>query len=667
MPSPSDWIVLRNPALEKNLLEYILQTTSSSQDWWGTQIQGSRHSIRDMFMEFRLRYDGKRSVASLYQDTKTEPFRGVNIGVPMEQVMGEFLVPTFIANTHDLEPMLQARDGETDQVDEPLTVFHDTYQRSQYLNKRAFLEQSDREVLTVGGVFHKWHWGSTWRQVEGTAYVFSHPASGPIMIPNQQGELDFLYADPQMPEEKWPTAPDGAKLSIVKLPSAEMKQVQEGPRPVLRPYESIEFPPTETRLDPNEWDWLCDNYSVSPFYFLGKEGDPFEGKLQNLDKLYSHYRINPNEVAERPDKRLCDPIPLKEWHGKFPVTRSKRPVEVIAIVAEEPKLLLGWRISPFSRRPYFNRQVRTRKDSPLGVGIPETVWSLRAAVDASLCQDTDAGNLYNHPPGILNSQAMMEDEEYEEMGAGKLWVMQGDPRMAFSYPQIPASTRNPIERENWIFSMAQRIWGVTDLNLNAPTSSLSPNITTATGTMAVLNQGNLKFGHLTKRLSETDSKEYDFCHEMFRSMLANPRTVSVKGKPVTVDPKGREQFFRESVHVYAVGNGLSTNPTIRGRTLQEYYALMAQNPFVGGDMENLLRLTEMITETNGIKLNLKEPDELKFMQLVSAVMKTPGGQQRIVQAIGQSVQEMQALGAGQEGAPGQPQRNGNGLQPAVQA
>lgn len=653
MPSPSDGIVLRNPQLEKALLDYILQVTSTSTDWWSSQVQGSRHSIRDMFTEFRLRYDGKRSVASLYQDTKTTPFRGVNIGIPMEQVMGEFLIPTFIANTHDLEPSLQARDEETDEVDEPLTVFHETYQKSSFLNKRSFLELSDREILTVGGVYHKLVWGSQWKQVERPVFVFAHPSTGPVMLPNPQtGEMDFMYADPSMPEEAWPSTPDGAKLRIVKLPSAELKQAHEGPRFILRPYESVEFPPNETRIDPNEWDWLADNYTVSPFYFLGKEGDPFEGKLQNIERLFSHYRIRPEDVAQNPDKRLCDPIPLKEWHGKFPVTKSKRPVEIIAIVAEEPKLLLGWRLSPFTRRPYFNRQVRTRRNSPLGVGIPETVWSLRNAVDASVCQDIDAGNLYNHPPGILNSQAMLEDEEYEELGSGALWVMQGDPRAAFAYPNIPASTRNPIERENWVFSMAQRIWGVTDLNLNAPTSSLSPNVSTATGTMAVLNQGNLKFGHLTKRLTEVDSKEYDFCHEMFRSMLSNPRTVSVKGKPFTVDPKTREQFFKESVHILAVGNGVSTNPTIRGKTYQEFYLLTKDNPFIGGDMENLLKISEMLAETNGIKLNFKEPDEMKFLQLVSAVMKTPGGQQRIVQAIGQSMQELQAMGAGQ-GAQGQ--------------
>lgn len=663
MPKNLD-VVMRSPQLEKSLLEYCMQIENSSGSWWADKVPGSNTSRLDLFLEFRLRYQGKRSVASLHQDTKIKPFKGVNVGVPIEQVMGEFLNPTFISNTHDLEPMVQAYDEKTDEVDETLTTFHDNYQRSWYLGKRQLLEQSNREVLTVGGVFHKWYWTSLWKQREVTLYVFAHPATGPIMVPNEQGEMDFMPADPNMPEDKWPVGPDGVKLRIQKLPSIARDQILEGPKLSIRPYESIGFPAGETRLDPNDWDYLYDKFTVSPFWFLGREGDPFDGKLQNLDKLYQHYQINPDDVAQKPDKKLTEPIPLIEYHMKFPVTASKRPVEIVALVAEEPRLLLGWRPSPFARRPYFNRQVRTQKDSPLGEGIPGTVWSLRNACDASLCQDLDAGNLYNHPPGLLNVLSRVEDEEYEEMGPGINWLVTGDPRQAFAYPQIPASTRNPIERENYIISMVQRIWGVTDLNMNAPTSSLSPNVATATGTMAILNQGNIKFGHLTKRLSESDSKEYDFIHEMFRNMMANERIVSVKGRPVTISPKDREQFFREGIAMRAVGNGITTNPSLRKQTLANIYMMFQQNPFVGGDLENLKKLTEMILESDGVRLNIKDTEELQFMNLVKQLMQIPAGQQILTQAVGQAAQVAQQQMAMQGG---KPQGGGNGVQPAVQA
>lgn len=647
MPSPD--LVLRSQPMDKKILDYVLQVTDSSDAWWSEWEQGSNRSKRDLFTEFRLRYQGRRSVASLDRDAKNEPFpRSSNIGIGAEQIFGEFLIPTLMANTHDLDPNLQAVDEQTEKVDEPLTTFHSAYHKSQELGKRAILEASTREILTVGGVFHKWTWASVWKQSEVPVYVFAHPQMGPIQTPNPQtGQMDFMYADPHMPEDKWPTAPDGAKLKIEKIPSSKLELLREGPRLTLRPYEAIEFPPTETRLDPNDWDWMADNFTVSPYWFLGKEGDPFEGKLQNLDKLWKFLNIDPNAIYDRPDRRLNDPVKLKEFHGKFPVTRSGQPAEIIALVATDARILVGWRLSPFPRRPYFNRQVRTRKDSPIGVGIPETLWGFRNALDASVNQDIDAGNLYNHPPMLLSSLAMLEDEEYETTGPGTQWIMQDINGAKFMPP--PSVQRNPIERENWLFSMAQRIWGVTDLNMNAPTSSLSPNVSTATGVVSVLNQGSIKFGHLTKRLSETDTQEYQFVHAMFRSMLSNPRSVSVEGQPIVIEPQDRERFFREDVRIVARGDGITTNPMLRQQVLQQYYAMMATNPLIGGDPEVMKDLVEQITSTLGIKLNIKETSEAQFMGLIRQLMQTPNGKQRISQAVGTSMQELQMMAASQNG------------------
>lgn len=664
---PNYDLILRSPQIEKALLDYCLQISDSSQSWWMERPDNAPLSRRAYYNEFRLRYEARRSVACLYSDAKDKPFpRSSNIGLGVERIAGEFLIPMFMANTHDLEPCLQAIEDGTGKVDQPLTTFHDSYQREWFMNKRSLLEASAREVLTVGGCYHKYYWSSLYRQFEVPVYVFAHPATGPVMIPNETGQVDFLYADPNMPEDKWPEAPDGVKLRIQKIPSADCKQVHQGPRLTLRPYEAIEFPAGETRQDPNEWDYLVDNFSVSALYFLGKEGDPFDGKMQNLDKLYKHYRIEPNQLSEKPDKRLTEQIPLKEFHMKFPVSKSGRPIEIICTIATEPKIPLGWRLSPFVRRPYFNRQVRTRKDSPLGVGIVESVWGMRNAMDAFLGQELDHRNIYGHPPVLMSSSAVLDDEDYELVGPGTQWIMGGNmpvsqAAMALQMPPVGAGS---LELLNWLFGHVQRDWGVTDLNQNAPTSALSPNVSTATGVTAVLSQGNIKFGHLVKRLSETDTKEYDFQHEMWRGMMSLSKTIEVDGQPQEINSKDREKFFREDVSLRARGDGLTTNPTLRDRTLTEAFAMFAQDPFIGGDLEVHLDLLKQILAVKGIKLNLKAPDELKFLQLVSAVMRTPMGQQRLTQALGQSMQEMQAAGAqgGQPGQPGGQPQGGNGVQ-----
>ena len=638
--------ILRSPDLDKKLLAYILAVTHESEGWWEETLAGSFLSRRSLVAEWRARYDAQRSTMSLDRDVKEEPFKGAsNFGIGAEQIAGEFLVPVMLTNTVGLTPMLQALDLDTEQIDEPLTTFHDRYQRYELAESLALREDSTREVFKVGGVFHKWTYGTLWKQREIDLTVFAHPLTNqPVLQPDPgTGGLEPIPADPKMPEELWPVDPaTGLKLKIAKIPSVNFDLLKEGPQLSIRPIEAIEFPPSARTVDPNTWDWVADNFTVSPWWFLGREGDPFDGKLQNLDKLWKWLGVDPNNLHLKPDgKTLTQPVKLKEVHTKFPVTSSGKPVEIIALVATEANLLLAWRVSPFPRRPFFNRQVWNRGGHPLGKGIPETVRGIRDALDKSVNQDTDAGDLYNHPPTLLSTLAYVDDEDYEQTGPGTILMVRDINGMKVLAQ--PPALRNPMERENWLFSMIQRLWGVTDLNLSAPTSSLSPNIQTATAALATLNQGSIKFGHLTRRLSETDSQEFQFCHELFRTMLANPKTISVTGQPMVIAPKDREQFFHVNRRIVAIGNGVSTNPIMRQRALSEGWLFIKDNPYIGGDLDVLKDYTEQWLESMGIKLTLKEPQMLQQLQVIQQLLQTAPGQAVIPAAVQQVIGQLQAM------------------------
>lgn len=629
---PPDFVV-RNPDLEKRLLEYILAVTGESDRFWDSPVPGATVSQRGQLSDWRERYRARRSVAELYSDAKNEPFpRASNLGVGIESIFGERLIPTLLANTVDLEPMCQAVDAVTGEVDDALTTVHDRYLRSE-LGIRDLEELSNREVLTVGSVIHKWTWGSLWKQTEVPLNVFIHPLSEqPIMRPDPQtGGMEPILADPQTPQELWPVDPaTGIRLKLAKVSSVKIELAKQGPQLSIRPLEAIELPSAATQPDPNDWDWVADNFTVSPWWFLGREGDPFDGKLQNLEKLWNWIGLNPASVWQRPTRKLVEPIKLKEWHGKFPVTRSGKPVEIVALIATDAKLLLAWRVSPFSRRPFFNRQVWGRQESPFGIGIPESVFAIRGALDALLNQDIDAGNLYNHPPLLLSTLAMLEDEDYETVGPGTVWTMQDINGARFLPP--PVAKRDPIAMMNWLLAMTQRQWGVTDLQLGAPTPTLSPNVRTATGAAIVQSEGNVKFGHLTKRIEATRSKELQFLHQdMFANLLTHPKPMAVNGQVIEVERK----FFRSGILVRAAGDGLFTNPTIRQQVIQQVLAadIASQNPFTIGDLENYWKLTKMRNEASGLKLALKEPQEVQSMRLLMELIKTPIGQRHVQQAM----------------------------------
>ena len=637
--------IVPSEALDKRVLEYVLMVTERAKSWWTHPVEGTERNRHDELQDYRLRMEGRRSVAELYHDAKSEPFDGAsNVGVGIESIFAEFLIPLLIANTHDLEPKLQARLAGTKELVDDLTTFHDAYHHYEVPDKRELVEYSTRELLTVGSCFHKWSYGRWWTQSEVDFPVWINPLDGQPMLTQDPGTGRMLPrpADPKTPNELIPVDPaSGLPMKLSNLKATQPHLKREGLELSVRPVESIGFPERETRLDPDQWDWLSDDFEVSAYWLLGREGDPFEGKYR-LTKLWHSLGLDPNTLHADPLKLAMGlkPIKLRAFYGKYPAAADGSPVEITALIATENKIMLGWRPSLFPRRPYFNRQVWHSGTSPIGKGIPETVFSLRSAMDALLNQEIDSGNLYNHPPLLLSDLAMLEDEDYETTGPGATWIMR-DINGAKFLP-TPIGQRHPVELLNWLMSNTQRIWGVTDLNLSAPTSSLSPNVTTARGTIAILNQGSIKFGHLTKRLSALDTREFQYVHDAFRLMLANRLLVTVDGKPHLLDPTQREQYFSEQIQVVAAGNGISTNPILRQQTLAQLLEVAAntQNPFLVGDLDAYKQLTEQYVSSLGLQIKLKDPKALEQSRLFLELMQTPEGQavlpqvmQRIIQAI----------------------------------
>ena len=646
-------LVRDDQVMNRKLLEYVLQVTDQSTRYWTETVPGTRLSRADGLKEYRLRYQARRSVAQLMNDVKNTPFpRSSNIGIGLESIFGEYLIPVGLQNTVDLEPMCQAVDMGTGQVDDSITAAHDDYLRNQIVVRNHY-EQTLREVYTVGAVINKWTWGSLWRQKEMVLNVLVDPRIGqPLMKTNQEtGEQEPITVDPKMPEDMLPVDPfTGQKVKIKRVSSVQMENIRQGPQLSIRPLEAIDIPYGATDQDPDKWNFTGDNYTVDAFWLLSREGDPFEGKIpkDNLKKIWNAVGVDPNSVWRNPNGRLTDPIKVKEVHLKFPMTQSGKPVELICLIATDHKLLLTWRIAPFSRRPFFNHQVWSRTNSPFGVGIPESVYGLRNAMDAMLNQDVDSGNLYNHPPLLLSSLAMLEDEDYESTGPGTTWVMQDINGAKFLPP--PTSQRDPMNMLNWLISMMQRKWGVTDLNTNAPTSSLSPNISTATGVNAVINQGTVKFGHLTKRFESTRTQELQFIHDMKSDMLTKPDLVSIDGKPVQAD----RSFYRKGIRMRAVGDGVYSNPQVRQQTLMQAYPMLQQNPFVGGDIETWHEYTEQLLATLGIKINIKDSKLLQQAKMAMEIAQTPIGQQKMAEAA-QLLSLQQQMQGGEPSGNGAPQ------------
>ena len=650
MPVSTDYL-RSDTAMEQKLLEYVEATSQQSDSWWREGYAGTIENRLSRLDRYRKRYEGRRSVAQLFADAKTEPFlRASNVGVGIEQIFGEWLTANCLTNTVDLDPPLDVFDPQTGKTDDLVEAFY----RQQYLQviqARLTYETICREIFEVGTAISKWENWTQQKLREKSAWVLLDPTTKqPILKPDASGQPIPIEADPTLRAEDLPRLPDGRKVLIGRISGVETVSKGWQPRLRVRTLEQIQAPPTATSPDPNDWDYVHEQYVVNAWWFLGRQGEMFDGNIpkERLNLLWQKLGVTPEEAWRRPNGGLVRPVIVRESHLKFPATQSGQPVELIVLSLPEHKFILSWRLSPFLRRPYFAHQVWHRTNHWMGKGIPETLFSLRNALDMLLNQDLDAGNIYNQPPLLVSSLAGVQDETFEMAGPGAVWMMRDINGVKFLPP--PIRSRDPITMLNWLVSMAQRLWGVTDLNLNAPTSSLSPNISTATGVMAIKEQGNIKFGHFIRNIESVRSQELQMMHDLYRELWKGEQLVrDEQGQPT----KLTAQRLHDWLQVRAVGDGILSNPLLRQQRLESFMTshFNAKNPIVMGDPDVLFDLTKQHAEGAGVHLPLKPMKEMEELRTAGLLLKTPTGQRVIPQAM-QELQQMLATS--------QAQGNGNG-------
>lgn len=631
---------------ERKLLEYINATSAQSQSWWNEQLPGTSENRKSRLERFRLRYEARRSVAQLYNDLKTQPYlRASNVGIGIEQIMGEWLIANTLANTVDLDPPVDVYNPRTRQTDYVVEDFYNEFYIHQ-IGIRQTYETLTREIFSAGGCFSKWESCYYSRKKERTLSVLFDPfTKQPLMQPGQDGKPQPIPADPETPPEQLPLAPDGmTRMMVGQMSGVEpvvnplFGQYGWHPKLRIRTIEQIDVPPSATTQDPDTWDYYHETYTVSAWYFLGREGEMRDGRIpkERLERLWRVLGITPEQAWLQPNSKLVMPVTVRESHLKFPATASGEPVELVVLSIPRQNFILTWRMTPFNRRPLFNHQVWHRTNHWLGKGIPETIFGLRNSMDALLNQDLDAGNLYNQPPLLISSIAGLNDEMFEMAGPGAVWYLRDINGVKFLPP--PIRSRDPIELLNWLVAMAQRLWGVSDLSLNAPTQALSPNVKTATGVAAVTQQANVKFGHFIRNVESVRTLELAMMHQMFGDMWT--------GQYVTADESGQEAVVDRArlyphLRVRAVGDGIRTNPLTRQQRFSEFLAQMyqTQNPVVLTNPEVQYEIAQQSMESSGVSLPIMKPQEMDKMRLATALAQTP-----TVQAVmPQAMQELQAM------------------------
>ena len=163
--------------------------------------------------------------------------------------------------------------------------------------------------------------------------------------------------------------------------------------------------------------------------------------------------------------------------------------------------------------------------------------------------------------------------------------------------------QSTIVEENLAMSYLERLTGISDYNLGRPGASGKGK--TATGTLAVLQEGNLRFDIIIKRvqeaLKEMAYQTIQLCQQYYPEQMDYQRHIlgqdvkQVAFEKVTRDElMGRFDFIPQ-------GTTMAINKVVKKQEVGAMYNLLMGNPLCAGNPKHVYNASRMLLVENEVK------------------------------------------------------------------
>jgi len=204
----------------------------------------------------------------------------------------------------------------------------------------------------------------------------------------------------------------------------------------------------------------------------------------------------PTDTQRKEGQKLC----CLEAYIKYDINEDKRLEQCVFMVAVEPHLIyLSGKplhlVSRIGRRPWIIRPFLRRPGRAYGKSVPELVRHLHNLLDARFNMLIDAGNKVIGGGGFYRPSSNINPRRIKSGPA--TWIPVDDPQKDVYIPTYNLSGLSWGQGEiKFIMDMIERLTYLTPAMLGMETASRP----TARGTMAVIQQGEAKFGLIGVRV-----------------------------------------------------------------------------------------------------------------------------------------------------------------------
>jgi len=299
---------------------------------------------------------------------------------------------------------------------------------------------------------------------------------------------------------------------------------------------------------------------------LAKKKDDAAG----LAEFYAHLNSMPIEVHE---------FMLKyEINGEF--IDSVLTVDLKSGVVLSAKPLTA--IAPIGKRPWTIGQFIRRVGSPYGIGLAELMKGLAHELDAIHNQRIDAGSMSINPLGVYRAASSFKPE-LVQTGPGVMVPV--DDVNDVKFVQVPSNLMVSFQEERIIIEYIEKITSTSSFQMGRQ-SDIVRSHATATGTMAIINQGEQAYTVLGMRAQRIMARAMTNILHTYQSFMPDDMALRVLGEdaqllfPDGLTPENIAGGFDAYMVLDATVGNKSVEQQAKAAIVQNYQALltMAQDP-----------------------------------------------------------------------------------------
>jgi len=304
------------------------------------------------------------------------------------------------------------------------------------------------------------------------------------------------------------------------------------------------------------------------------------------------------KITQNKYNHKCEII---EFYDKYDVNNDGVREDIIITVDRKSKTIIDCKsllaYSRFNERPFVIGQFIRRPNRMLGKGAGEIAVPFEEEANAIHNQRLDAGTMSIIPFGVYRAGSGFKPENIE-MAPG-LWVPVDDINDA-KWITVANNVMVSFQEERMLMELLEKILSVGSYQ-SGQESDVNRSRSTARGTLAIIQQGDIRFAILARRIQLPITRILNKVLHQYQDKIPPGLAVRVLGEdgtelfPEGIAPEDLAGSYDAYMTLDYTGGSKDTDRQVK----QMVYQYMMQNPFILRNPAGLWQISADVLTASG--------------------------------------------------------------------